>query len=234
MNIEQKYKTTLDDLWLSAGNLTATKEFQESITRGYAIEKEVKDGGLLFISMNPSYSSKDGAWNNGTKAGTNAIYKIPDLKDDKNPTDTNPFFQSINRFYQELEIENGKTPLAHHDLLFIRETNQKTVLKWKEELDKIPNRFFNDQLEISKTIIKGSSPKLIVVLNAGARELFKELFKDDCNPSFCDKLGANIYTINGNKTPVLFSGMLSGQRALDLGSQESLKWHIKHILKNIP
>ena len=207
-------------------------ELKSIVERGFAIEDEVAKESLLFISMNPSYS-KDGAWNNGTGERENAIYKIPKLKDEKNPEETNSFFQAINRFYKELNFANNIPPLAHHDLLFIRETDQKIVLKWKKKLEQCSPDFFSKQLDLSKTIIEESEPKLIVVLNAGARELFKELFNDDCNPSFCDKLGANIYTINGNKTPVLFSGMLSGQRALDLGSQESLKWHIKYILKQI-
>ena len=91
MKIEQEYRTTLDRLWLSAGNLTATKEFQESIKRGYAIEKEVKDGGLLFISMNPSFS--DGAWNNGNSGG-NVFYDIPKKGTPKKST--NGFFDAIN------------------------------------------------------------------------------------------------------------------------------------------
>jgi hypothetical protein len=116
--------------------------------------------------------------------------------------------------------------LAHHDLLFIRETTQENVLNWKEKYAS----FFNDQLNISKRIIIKSDPKLIVVLNAGARKLFKEMFG---NQNVDKTLGARIYCLNKRETPVLFSGMLSGGRALDLGSKESLQWHIEYILKQI-
>lgn len=203
-------------------------KLQEIIEGGFAIETKIEKHSLLFLSMNPSFSNN--SWNNGTDWGENAYYERPNS--DAPQDSTNPFFKAINKFYDDLEIYPS-IPLAHHDLLFIRKTDQKMVLKWKKELEKCNPDFFSKQLNLSKTIIEESEPQLIVVLNASARELFKELFNDDCNPSFCDKLGANIYTINGNKTPVLFSGMLSGRRALDLGSQESLKWHIKYILNKL-
>ena len=121
--------------------------------------------------------------------------------------------------------------MAHHDLLFIRETSQETVLNWKKKLDEINNPFFNDQLNLSKTIIEDSKPKLIVVLNAGARALFEQIFQPLDERLFDDNLGAYLYQIGGKYTPVLFSGMLSGQRAIDLGSRRSLRWHIEYILK---
>lgn len=230
-NLTEEEKDKLIDLYKNTNQLP--EELRDIVRRGFAIENGVAEESILFISMNPSYSSKNGAWNNGTVAGKNAVYDIPDLKTTKNSNeDTNSFFQEINRFYGDLKVKG--IPLAHHDLLFIRETNQDTVLYWKEKLDKYKNTFFDDQLKISKTIIEESNPKLIVVLNAGARHLFEEMFGQRNPNIFNDILGAYMYNLNNERTtPVLFSGMLSGQRALDLGSKESLKWHIEHILKNI-
>ncbi len=218
-------KNNLDQVF---GNFKSSiSDLNDVIKRKYAIEKEIAKESILFISMNPSY--QDGAWNNGTKGGDPAIYKIPDKNAAKD--DTNTFFQAINKFY--INLGDNIPPLAHHDLLFIRETSQKKVLEWKEKLEKEKNTFFADQLSISKKIIIETQPKIIIVINAGARDLFKKLFDEDCNPSFCDKLGAKIYRFNDNNIPVLFSGMLSGRHPLDLGSKESLSWHIKYILNNI-
>ena len=218
INNETLYKDKLDRLWDSIQN--SYKEMKE---RGYAIEREVIKESILFISMNPSFS-KD-AWNNGNSNGS-IFYDIPN--DPKK--ETNPFFVAINAFYGELAVP--KPPLAHHDLLFIRETNQKSVLSCRK--DSQLNGFYNGQLDISKEIIINSKPVLIVVLNAGARKLFEQLFKDSqCEPPYNEDLGAYIYRIGKNETPVLFSGMLSGQRALDLGSKRSLKWHIECILKHL-
>lgn len=223
INCELLFKPKLNYIWAKALPLsTGPSLINDIISRGYAIEREVTTDSLLFVSMNPSF--KDGAWNNGNRGGS-IFYDIPLPKAPK--ATTNSFFIAINEFYAQIKCPK-KPPLAHHDLLFLRETKQNTVLEMKK--DPILKDFFEGQLDISKEIIEKSTPALIVVLNAGARELFKELFG---NGKFDTKLGAYIYCINGKETPVLFSGMLSGQRALDLGSKESLKWHIEFILKQI-
>ena len=221
INCEQLFKNKLDKLWQNASqSLSVTSPLKELISRGYAIEREVEKESLLFIGMNPSF--KYGAWNNGNQGGS-IFYDIPSLSEKIN---TNNFFIAINEFYKNIKCPN-KPKLAHHDLLFVRETKQKSVL----DIQNTNNAFFKNQLEISKSIIEAAAPVLIVVLNAGARELFKEIFVDG---SFDDKLGAFIYRIKDKDTPVLFSGMLSGQHALDLGTKQSLKWHVEFILKQIP
>lgn len=221
IDIKNLYGATLAGLWIHQQNI-------DPFDKGFAIEKSVAKDSLLFLSMNPSF--KDGAWNNGTPSGTNAFYDIPSLN--ASESNTNSFFQAINKFYDELGQGSiiKIPPLAHHDLLFVRETSQETVLKLRNS----NKQFFGDQLSISKAIIEASEPKIIIVINAGARKLFEDLFKDSqCSSPFDESLGAYMYDIGNKetKTPVLFSGMLSGQRALDLGSRESLKWHIRHILR---
>ncbi len=218
----KEFKDKLDHLWNEIlQRLDSKCSSYESLHRGYAIEREVKKNSILFVGMNPSFSAK--AWNNG-KDDSSVFYDIPKSSEKK---DSNTFFRTILNFYEE--INGYKPPFAHHDLLFVRATNQKAVLEWMEE--PLMNDFFKGQLDISKSIIESTSPVLIVVLNAGASNLFRKLFAD--NRPFCEELGAYLYIINGKRTPVLFSGMLSGQRALDLGSKESLKWHIKYILRQI-
>jgi hypothetical protein len=227
INCEHLFKNELDKLWQNASqSLSVNPHLKDLISRGYAIEREVEKESLLIVSMNPSFSDKPNAWNNGNSHGS-VFYKIPAKK---SPNGTNDFFNAINEFYDDIKKTCRKSPpLAHHDLLYVRETKQKNVTDWIR--NKMYASLFSPQLAISKKIIELSNPKLIVVLNAGARELFKELFG---NGSFDNKLGAFMYCINGKDTPVLFSGMLSGQHALDLGSKKSLKWHIEFILKQIP
>lgn len=222
-SLKKEEKNELEDLFSCK---SFEEELQNIVDRGFAIEEEVAKDSLLFISMNPSFT--EDSWNNGTEKGINSTYKIPSY----NAPNTNDFFQAINKFYGGLG--DNTPPLAHHDLLFIRETAQKVVLKWKDKLEKNNHDFFSKQLDLSKKIIEDSMPRLIVVLNAGSRVLFKKLFENEqCNPFFNKDIGAYIYQIGKKNTPVLFSGMLSGQRALDLGSRESLCWHIRFILNNI-
>ena len=219
-----KYKTELDALWQDALKaLPANSPLRDIISRGYAIEREVVRGSLLFIGMNPSF--KEGAWNNGDS--TQSVFYNSSASCNANKEETNPFFTAINKFYDDIKCTN-KPPFAHHDLLFIRETSQKSVFEWRK--DSKLNSFFDRQLEISKQIIKSSNPAMIVVLNAGASVLFRKMFEEEGKEGYDQNKGAYIYII-GNRIPVLFSGMLSGQRALDLGSKESLKWHIEFILK---
>ena len=91
-------------------------------------------------------------------------------------------------------------------------------------------QFFKEQLDLSCEIIREATPKLIVVLNAGVREIFqKQMFPSDYDSNYDDKLGAHIIDI-GNKVPVIFSGMLSGQRAIDLGTKQTLRWNIQRII----
>ena len=254
----------------------STDEFKKAAWRGYTIEKEVPEGSLLFISMNPSYPYPENIDNDPWK---NAVYSITNFgkeekvkkkrKNEKEENngykrvtvkEINSFFKQIHKFYIELKKElnensNILPPLAHHDLLFIRETSQKNVLKWKEnkirkrgEDDKFKwveregeekvGNFFTEQLDLSKKIIVESNPRLIVVLNAGARKLFQEeelLFKKDkCKGTFDEEITATyMYDINGKDVPVIFTGMLSGQHALDSGSKNILKDYIKLVLKKI-
>jgi hypothetical protein len=114
-------------------------------------------------------------------------------------------------------------------------------------------KFLEEQLEISFDVIEKSEPKLIIVSNAFASEFFgkmklkhhkldsiwkgyKIFFEDDIEEKFKSTFNQEIGTyeieLNNKKVPVLFSGMLSGQRALDIGSLERLKWQAKMILEN--
>lgn len=206
INVETEYGDDIVKIW-QEGSPTLS----EVVSRGYAIEKMIPKNAILFLSMNPSF--KEGV----SVGGFADIYKSE-----------HPFHVAIQDFYKS--IRTTKPPMAHHDLLFLMETSQKNVLKWKEQ-DKA---FFDKQLKISKEIIEKAEPIMIVIINAGVRDLFKELFKDT-KSIFDDDLGVDMYEFDEKKkkkTPVLFSGMLSGQRALDIGTRNSLKWHIEHILKN--
>jgi hypothetical protein len=114
---------------------------------------------------------------------------------------------------------------SHLDLLMIRETKQAKVKKIYET----ERRYILTQLGIAKKSILESKPRVIVVCNAFACSLFeRHLFK----LRFDDAIGTYVVSSKSLRgTPVFFSGMLSGQRALDLGSLRRLKWHIKKIVQ---
>jgi hypothetical protein len=101
------------------------------------------------------------------------------------------------------------------DLLHLRETNQNFVRDiYKNHSE--GRQFIDLQIIVSKKIIEKIEPIAIVVANAFCRDLFP--FKHE----FCENLGTNKITENNvlKGTPVFFTSMLSGQRALDNGSYD--------------
>ena len=99
VDIETLFKQDLDDLW------DINKKKDRTFERGYAIEKKLVSDSILFIGMNPSYDEE--------KALHGGFY-IP---------------QEGHYFSKAMRIaKDRKAPFCHHDLFFIRETNQNTVL----------------------------------------------------------------------------------------------------------
>ncbi len=125
-------------------------------------------------------------------------------------------------------------------MLFLRETNQKyidTICKnYPEGLN-----FIWQQLLVTKEILEELSPKVIIVSNTKARLfLGKERIKDrniwlGYDFVFDDEIGTDRIMNKDSKLygiPVFFTSMLSGQRAIDNGSFERLKWHIKRVIRD--
>lgn len=234
INIEKEYSGKILKIW---------DDIPESLIDGFEYRKfpiapkYVKKNSLLFIGVNPSF--RNGA----------------EILETENPIgfyelDTSIVYKDIPYFEKFKDIASYcKTDWTHLDLFFIRESKQKLI----ENLmfDNIP--FLSKQLDVSFEIIENSQPKLIVVTNALASEFFGkmkkrhyafdeiwkgfELFFEDnecCNKkrTFDDSIGTYRICIGGKSVPILFSSMLSGQRALDVGSYERLKWQIKFILSD--
>lgn len=183
---------------------------------------------LLFIGINPSYTEKH-------EQG----YKYADSynrEDTKTRQYFKPFWDISEQISDKNSDYNGKW--THIDLLVFRETNQKyiknTLFKDDAGLD-----FIMEQLEIAKERLIKIKPKVIIVNNTMAR---KFLGKDrDGNNDiwmgldfvFNEEYGTfqvtNLPELE--KSHFLFTSMLSGQRALDLGSKERLIWQVKRIFK---
>jgi hypothetical protein len=200
-------------------------EIEKKLTLSPLLYHEPEKGGLLFISLNPSFNPKDSA--------TRRLYQFADINENrdkiikKHEYDVNsmPFFQPF------LEIsENVIQPCAQMDLFYYRESNQS---KFEKEIfdNKKLNRFGCDQLNISKDIIAYINPKIIVVTNARARDILKG--DKGYVPSaiqvgsFNEDYGAYLMGIDNNKCPTFFTGYMS----TDKGTIERLKWHIRYVLR---
>jgi hypothetical protein len=195
---EELFKSKIDEIWNNKTYSTIA-----SISRGYSIQDNIQINALLFIGINPSMSGNVG--------------KIFYQNSHEN---THKYFKKFIDISKHIGVA-----WSHIDLLFLRETNQKIV---KQLLfDKMGYDFFLEQLSISKEIIELAKPRIIVINNALARDIFQ------FETVFDEQIGTHriINNTELNGTPVFFTSMLTGRRALDLGSYERLIWQIKMILK---
>ena len=235
INLKEDYKNKVLEIWKDFGNI---KIFSDPLCeyRQYPLLPElVAKNSLLFIGMNPSFTKGSVIGANEKPIGFYPISKNDNKKDI-------PYFEKM-----KIVAKYCKMEWTHLDLFFIRETNQKMI----EHLMRKGVDFLNAQLEISFEIIERADPKLIIVSNALASEFFgkkKEkshakfdkiwkgfdlYFEENFwkkETTFNEEIGTYEIPLNNNLVPILFSGMLSGQRSLDIGSFERLKWQAKMIL----
>lgn len=206
LNIEETYKKEIESIWQDTkyGSIPF-------IERGYAVQRDIPYGSILFIGINPSFSEKK------TKVQESFFY-------------SNHQQEEVHQYFRKFQdiAEKTKIEWSHLDLLYIRQTDQKIVKSIFN--NNIGNEFLQKQLVISKSIIEKSKPKIIVVSNAYARDLF--IGQCLINTRFDESIGThkivNNFDLEG--TPVFFTSMLTGQRALDNGSYDRLVWHINYIL----
>ena len=185
---------------------------------GYFQQDNQTTNSLLFIGINPSNSKKNTEkyfYTNGNK-------------------DTHPYFKKFIEISEKVNLK-----WSHLDLLFVRETNQSYVKELVYHKEKVISDFFWEQLLISKEMIEMVQPKIIVVNNSLARDLlgfehgeywlgYKFKFDESLGTHYINTPDSPLF-----KTPVFFTSMLTGQRALDNGSFRRLVWHIDMVNKTI-
>jgi hypothetical protein len=117
------------------------------------------------------------------------------------------------------------TFFQHVDLFVYRQTNQNAFLKSIVDRKGELSPFGVEQLEIFFCVLEKMKPKVVVVSNAGASTILRNCLQ--ANIQFSKKCGYHVLVFRGHTTPIFFSSMLTGQRALDTGSYERLVWHIQ-------
>ena len=119
-----------------------------------------------------------------------------------------------------------------HDLYPVRHTNQKEFVQFIKHEE---NKEFREKLdEATKELIDGIMPDIIVIANAKASELMQKIFfgrNEDKEDEFKVET-KRTYELNGKKTDMIFSSMLSGQRALDTYSRSRLAREISETWKS--
>jgi uracil-DNA glycosylase len=220
--LESKYTKIFED---HRGN-----EFDHILERkiGVHYDEDEQEADILFVGINPSYMGAD--------KDTHFFF---------DRTSKNPYFNALERMRDAVDKSLKWT---HIDILVFKETDQKYI----EELFKKPSgvEFIFKQIELAKKRLEHIKPKVILVANTKARQFMGKdriIFKDEKRPhenvwmglnfEFDEELGCDVIRASNETpkelegTPVFFSSMLSGQRALDRGSWERLAWQIRRVLE---
>ncbi len=230
LDLEEDYKDRVLEIWNKFKDIPVLNDIACEYRKSPLLPKIVKKNTILFIGVNPAYSKS-----RKHEIIDNEIGFYPLISDDIKDI---PYFEK----FKSIANYCNNSEWTHLDLFFLRETNQEII----EELSYKHIDFLQAQLDITNEIINKISPKIIVVSNSLASEFFgKKKQKHspyfdgekiwighnlDFEKDFNTKIGTYTIRIGEKETPIIFSGMLSGQRALDLGSLERLKWQIKMIL----
>ena len=199
----------------------------------YLFPKDVEvNPDLLFIGINPSITKKTRGKIKKENYNIENIHNqeiINEIKtQDESLRDTLPYFNKIQNMVNNNEIERYECI----DLFYERKTSQKKILAISKNNSVELSDFGEKQFEITKKVIEKINPKIVVVINALASKIFRNKYNITDN-DFDDEIGTYKKKIfNDQETIIFFSGMLSGQHALDNGSFNRLKWHIKHVKKN--
>lgn len=227
-------KQTLSSKYQSLWSKYKNSHFNDILIRGFAYhyDEDEQESDILYVGINPSFS--EGSKNESFVFDRNAPHS---------------YFEPFRSIKKELENEPyllKDIKWTHLDVLVFRETNQKYIDTLFQKDNGI--HFVYEQVMIARERIIHIQPKVIVVSNTKAKELMgKNRFKPknqneemgvwmDFQFEFDMEYGSHRITNVPElaHTHVFFSSMLSGQRALDLGSRERLVWQIGRVLKIIP
>ncbi len=133
---------------------SSNTDIQSIIERGFVFSdmNNIKTNSILFIGMNPSFSK-------GAKVES-YYYDVKKA--------VNGYPKHYKNFSDLIAKTNYGDNWAYIDLLFFRETNQKSLL----EIIKNDVEFIVQQLRLTYKIIININPDIIVVANSGATNFF--------------------------------------------------------------
>lgn len=185
----------------------------------YCVNPENVD--LLFVGLNPSEER-------------NVNESLTSVSSQNSIEVQYPYFNKFKDISEKTKLSWG-----HLDLLYFRDTNQSKVYEIANKEGEKGKDFIKKQLDLSLELIQNTNPKIIVICNSLARDFFTNIFKNEKEQKNDSKEwlaqtvveddGLGTYRWSWNNTPIFFTSMLTGQRALDTGSYKRLIWHIKFV-----
>lgn len=187
-------------------------------------------GRLLFVGLNPSYSQR------AARAGDDtSLHDVSDLTDIdrirrcldadarwRSPEALYPYFKPFNEFGLQWE---------HADIFAIRERDQARVrdsLSLQEDGNWTP--FAERQYQIFESLLASVQPIGVVVVNALGSTLLVNRWRRSNRLQPAEHAARGLLNTGTQRIPVYFSGMLSGQRAMDRFSRARLVHEVRNAL----
>ncbi|MER8567439.1 hypothetical protein NKH85_15755 [Mesorhizobium sp. M0924] len=180
---------------------------------------------LLFVGFNPSFNIAETQARAPAGLDVNDFYRWQGFAEDRIPIMQAVQHQFIQDFAYFTPMQNiahyAEMTWAHIDLYPLRNTRQNETIEY------FRNRpILKESLELLfQTTVYAIRPQIIVVANAYASRCVERLFGEDL--SFDETVGFHRLEMDEDEAAVFFSGMLTGQRALDTGSFKRLRWHVR-------
>ena len=250
MSLKDEMNQQLRELWKDNWTSAIWKENNQNggLKRLWPHQyHDLKYNCLVFVGLNPSFKVAD--W-----LGESTFVKLDNVSDLDDPAKlANLEFAAKVRingisdkkpypYYDQFKNIAGSmgTDWQPIEVFCVREPNQNVVKKYlglDSGKSRNPTDFAKKQWDIFWNILSEIQPSAVVVANALASKLImnpgalssgeSQKFKLE----FDETSGDYYLESSHGKTPIFFSGMISGKRPLDIGSRERLLWHVKTALK---
>ena len=225
----EQYNQAILSLWkLEFDNAIKSTENTNVKFKQFCFHVNQVESPIWFFGMNPSLLDSTNEYiSQTTPPDKNLIEELE--KAQKNMHTQIQYFKRPKKFFiNEVESPKSVVPIFH-DLYPVRHTNQKEFVKFLEDNDDFRKKLD----EATKNLIDGIMPEIIVIANAKASELMQKIFfgKSEAKKIILQGETKRTYRLNGKKTDMIFSSMLSGQRALDTYSRSRLAREISQTWK---
>jgi hypothetical protein len=226
----EQYNQEIRNLWkLEFDNAIKSTENTNVKFKQFCFHVKQDESPIWFFGMNPSLLDSTNEFiSQTTPPDKNLIEKLE--KEQKNMHTQIQYFKRPIEFFEK-EVKNPKSVVPiFHDLYPVRHTNQKEFVKFLEDNDDFRKKLD----EATKNLIDGIMPDIIVIANAKASELMQKIFfgESEAEKIKLKRKTKCTYRLNGQKTEMIFSSMLSGQRALDTYSRSRLAREISKTWKD--
>jgi len=219
---KEKYHNEILEIWKKVGKISKLKKLYK---RDAFLQDTLYKNSILFLGI--SASTRKGYADTCEKV--NHVQYETEIGRIKYP-----YYKPM----RDLSSETGfGSNWSNIDITLFRAKDQKEL----ELFFNSSSDIMQDQLDLATRMIIDVKPEIIIVSNAFVGKVLhnnedvqlrvKSGFCLDYDEKVIDKYGTPL--ISSPKAlkgiPVFFTSMLSGQRALDIGSRNRLIWHIKYV-----